>query len=60
MRSIYEPLRLIEARVLGFAMAVKDLKEMGHPMSQEAMTNALIAYVEEYQLLKEKINQTVN
>ena len=54
----YDELRKIEARLMGFAMSVKDLQESGNPMDPKLIAWTLICYVDEYNTIKDSINDS--
>lgn len=56
----YESIQMSQARLMGFAMAVRDLHEMGMDMSHETITEQLIAYVKEFESARDKYYATAN
>lgn len=60
MTSKYQKLQSVQDRLLGFAMAVRDMAEMGHPMPNDRLIAALIEYVTEYEMTKAMINEHSN
>ena len=53
---------LVLQRLMGFALAVKDLEQIGNQMDHERMISALIEYATEYEEARKKVvfNRTVN
>ena len=50
----------IQARLMGFALAVKDLEELNQQMPPKLIIQSLIDYATEYELTKGMINETAN
>ena len=60
MTSKYQPLESVKNRLLGFAMAIKDLHELGHDIDHDRLVASLIQYVTEYEMTKAMINEHAN
>lgn len=60
MISKYQPLDSVQARLMGFAMAIKDLHEAGHDIAHDRLVASLIQYVTEYEMTKAMINEHAN
>jgi hypothetical protein len=53
---------LVMQRLMGFALAVKDLEQIGNQLDHRAMIDALIEYATEYEIARHKtiFSKTVN
>ena len=60
MISKYQKLDSVQARLMGFAMAMRDLHETGHYIDRDKLIASLIEYVTEYEMTKAMLNEHAN
>lgn len=60
MFSKYQKLDSVQARLMGFAMAMRDLHEIGHYIDRDKLIASLIEYVKEYEMTKAMLNEHTN
>ena len=56
----FNELANLRARLMGFALAVKDSVDVNRPMTPDVILAALINYATEYETIKAKLNVPTN